>query len=220
MLFLLSLGYLVLCRWVYPPITITQLSSLVEGAGLKRDYVSGEKISPNLRLAVIASEDQLFPDHNGFDWGAVEKSLKGERQGRKGKRPVGAAASTLSQQTAKNVFLWQGGGWSRYVRKVLEAPYTGLIELIWAKRRILDVYLNVAEMGPGIYGAEAASRAYFHKPASQLSRKEAAMIAACLPSPSRFTVVPLSKRVAGRTPWILRQMANLEGDPEVHLLIQ
>src|SRR5690606_36363304 len=111
-LFLLSVAYLVLCRWIFPPITITQLSSLVSGDGLKRDYVSWDDISTNVKLAAIASEDQLFPVHGGFDWKAIEKSLEGTQQ--KKQKRKGAAASTISQQTAKNVFLWHGSGWSRY----------------------------------------------------------------------------------------------------------
>ncbi len=217
-LFLGSLVYLLLCKWVFPPVTLTQLGSLTAGDGLKRDYVSWEDISPNVKLAAIASEDQLFPDHEGFDWKAIEKSLD-QKQTRK-RRPRGAAASTISQQVAKNVFLWQGSGWTRYVRKVPEMFYTKAIEWVWGKERILEVYLNVIEMGRGIYGIEAASRQYFHKSAKNLSRQEAAMIIACLPNPKKFTVVPVSRRVKWRTPAILRQMSLIESDPEVRSLIR
>lgn len=218
-LFCASLVYTLLCKWIFPPVTITQLSSLFSGDGLKRDYVSWEEISPNVKLAAMASEDQLFPDHEGFDWKAIEKSMAGKTGKRKKSRPKGAGASTISQQTAKNVFLWQGSGWSRYVRKAPEAFYTKMIEWIWGKKRIMEVYLNVIEMGPGIYGIEAAARAYFHKHAADLSRNEAAMIIACLPNPGKFTVVPLSKRVKWRTPGILKQMSLIESDPDVRELI-
>ena len=218
-LFVASLLYLVLCRWVFPPITITQASALLSGHGLQRNYVAWEEISPNVRLAAIASEDQLFPTHNGFDWKAIEKSIEGDNGKGKKKRAKGAAASTISQQTAKNVFLWQGTGWGRYVRKAPEAFYTAVIELIWGKQRILEVYLNVIEMGPGIFGIEAASNAYFNKSAKDLTRKEAAMIIACLPNPKRFTVKPVSARVRWRTPGITRQMRLIEGDPAVKALI-
>lgn len=220
LLFLSSMVYLALCKWVMPPITITQLASLIKGDGLQRDYVSWDKISPNVKLAAIASEDQLFAEHGGFDWKAIEKSIDPPAQRKKKQRALGAAASTISQQTAKNVFLWQGSGWGRYVRKVPELFYTKMIELIWGKERIMEVYLNTIEMGKGIYGIEAAARAYFHKPASNLSKAEAAMIIACLPNPKKFTVVPRSKRVAWRYPKIMRQMNNLEGDKDVAELIK
>lgn len=198
--------------------TITQLSALFQGDGLRRDYIGWEEISPNVKLAAIASEDQLFPRHEGFDWEAIEKSMNGNSQ--KKHRPKGAAASTISQQTAKNVFLWQGSGWGRYIRKVPEAFFTKMIEWIWGKERILEVYLNVIEMGRGIYGIEAASQAYFNKPAKSLSRTEAAMIVAALPNPKRFTVKPVSKRVKWRSQGILRQMKLIESDPDVQQIIR
>ena len=200
-----------------PPITLTQLSNSVQ-YGLKRDYLKQADISPNARLAAIASEDQRFPDHSGFDIAAIEKSLK-PRKGKKKKLPLGAAASTISQQVAKNVFLWQGGGIWKYVRKVPEVYFTLLIELIWGKQRILEVYLNVIEMGPGIFGIEAASQAYFNKPAKNLTRQEAAMIIACLPNPKKFSVKPASVRVAWRYPQILREMHNIEEDEDVAKLV-
>lgn len=202
-----------------PPITITQLQSLISGEGLQRDYVTYDQIARNVKLAAIASEDQLFPDHEGFDWNAIEKSL--DNGGGKGKkRAAGAAASTISQQTAKNVFLWQGKGWTRYIRKVPEAFYTKMIEWIWGKRRIMEVYLNTIEMGRGVYGIEAAAQSYFHKSALNLSAAEAAKIIACLPNPKIFTVVPVSKRVAWRYPRILRQMDNLASDSDVVQIIR
>ena len=196
-----------------PPITITQISNSL-AHGLKRDYVSWEEISYNVKLAAIASEDQSFADHNGFDWDAMKKSLNPpkKKKNKKTKIPLGGGASTISQQTAKNVFLWQGGG---LIRKIPEFYFTQMIELIWNKKRILEVYLNVIEMGPGIFGIEAAAQNYFHKPAKDLSRTEAAMIIACLPNPKKFSVNPLSKRVAWRYPQILREMALIEDDEEI-----
>lgn len=214
-----SLLYVVVCRWIMPPVTITQIGSVVGGHGLKRDYVPMSEISPNLVLAAIASEDQLFPDHGGFDWKAMEKSLEG-KTGKRKKRVRGAAASTISQQVAKNVFLWQGNGAGRYIRKAPEAFYTKMIEWVWGKKRILEVYLNVIEMGPGIFGAEAAAQTYFHKSARNLTRTEAAMIIACLPNPKKFTVVPMSTRVRWRYPQILAQMDNLSGDPDIEALLR
>ena len=215
-MFLSSLIYVVICRWVMPPITLTQISNSFD-YGLKRDYVSKANISPNVRLAAMASEDQLFPDHYGFDLQAIEKSLT-QKKHKKKKLPLGAAASTISQQTAKNVFLWQGGGVWKYIRKVPEAYFTVLIELIWGKQRILEVYLNTIEMGPGIFGIEAASQTYFNRPAKDLTRQQAAMIIACLPNPKKFTVVPQSARVAWRYPQIMVQMRNIEDDEDVHAL--
>ncbi len=211
-LFIAQFIYIFLLKWVNPPITITQLVSVVKGDGLKRDYVSIENMSSNARLSAIASEDQLFPDHGGFDWKHIEKAI--EYNKRKPNRVRGA--STLSQQTAKNVFLWQGGGW---FRKGLEIYFTKMIEWVWGKKRILEVYLNIAEMGKGIYGIEAAGQQYFHKPASKLSRTEAAQIAACLPNPKKYSVKPLSRYVAIRSGWVTRQMNNLDDDPDIRLLI-
>jgi len=219
-LFVSSLVYLLICKWVMPPITITQLSAVLSGDGLKRDYVSWDDIAYNVKLAAIASEDQLFAEHGGFDWKAIEKSIDPGKQRKKRKRALGAAASTISQQVAKNVFLWQGSGWTRYVRKVPELFYTQLIEWVWGKQRIMEVYLNTIEMGRGIYGIEAAAQQYFHKPASALSKSEAAMIIACLPNPKKFTVVPVSRRVAWRYPKIMVQMGHLQGDEDVAELIR
>src|ERR1041385_1446006 len=168
----LSLIYLLLCKWAMPPITLTQLGSVISGYGLHRDYVSWNDISANAKLAAISGEDQLFAVHGGFDWNAISKSLDNDPS-KKG-RAAGAAASTISQQTAKNVFLFQGEGFVRYVRKPLEAVYTKLIEWTWGKQRILEVYLNTIEMGKGIFGVEEASMQYFHKHATDLSRNEAA----------------------------------------------
>ncbi len=208
--FIFSILYILFCKWINPPVTITQLSSLVSGHGLKRDYINMKDMSPNIKLAVMSAEDQLFPDHNGFDFKSIEKAIK---HNKKSKSLRGA--STISQQVAKNVFLWQHGG---YFRKALEVYFTFMIEKIWSKKRILEMYLNVAEMGEGIFGAEAAAQNYFKKSAKDLTRKEAAMIAACLPNPKGYTIKPLSKRVAVRYPWIIRQMANLEADADIKKL--
>lgn len=211
-LFFFQLFCILLFKWVNPPITMTQLASYVSGDGLKRDYVSWKSISYNAKLAVVSSEDQLFPDHSGFDWRSIKKAMAYNK--RKPNRIRGA--STISQQVAKNVFLWQGRGW---IRKGLEVYFTFMIELIWGKKRILEMYLNVIEMGRGIYGIEAASNNYFNKPAATLTRTEAATIAACLPNPKKFTVKPLSGYVAGRRNWVLQQMNNLEGDPDLQDII-
>lgn len=125
-------------------------------------------------------------------------------------------ASTISQQVAKNVFLWQGRSW---FRKGLETYFTFMIELIWGKKRILEVYLNVSEMGPGIFGIERASQVYFNRPASKLNRQQAAMIASCMPNPRKYTVKPLSRYVSVRYPWVMRQMNNLQGDPDIQKLL-
>jgi len=211
-LFFFHLFCILLFKWVNPPITITQLVSVISGDGLKRDYVSRDNISANAKLAVIASEDQLFPDHDGFDWRSIKKAMAYNK--RKPNRIHGA--STISQQVAKNVFLWQGRSW---IRKGLEAYFTFMIELVWDKKRILEVYLNVIEMGRGVYGIEAASQKYFNKSAKNLSRTEAAMIASCLPNPKKYTVKPLSGFVANKYPWVLQQMNNLESDPDVQSIV-
>jgi monofunctional glycosyltransferase len=210
--FVAQLLYIIILKWVDPPITGVQLLNWIEGNGLKRDYVNMEDISPNARLAVMASEDQLFPDHSGFDWKSIEKAY--EYNQRKPGRIRGG--STISQQVAKNVFLWSGRSW---FRKGLETYFTFMIEMIWGKRRILEVYLNVAEMGKGIFGIEAASRSYFKKPAKKLTSSEAAMIAACLPNPKKYTVKPLSSRVKSRYPKIQIQMRFLKPDPDIHKLL-
>ena len=202
-----------------PPITLTQINNSLN-YGLHRDYVNWEEISRNVKLAAIASEDQTFPDHGGFDWDAIEHSLQPKKKGKKTKIPLGGGASTITQQVAKNVFLWQGGGITRYIRKLPEIYFTKMIEWIWGKKRILEVYLNVIEMGPGIFGIEAAAQKYFGKSAKKLSRAEAAMIIACLPNPKKFTVKPMSSRVAWRYPQIVREMNNIEDDEDIIALIK
>ncbi len=179
----------------------------------KRSYVAYENISSNAKLAVIASEDQLFAEHNGFDFKSIQKALKyNEKHPTKVK-----GASTISQQVAKNVFLWQGRSW---FRKGLEVYFTMLIEVVYSKKRILDLYLNVAEMGDGIFGIECASKVYFNKTSKTITRNEAAMIAACLPNPKKYKVKPMSKWVAKRYPWIINQMNHLSGDSKIKTLIR
>ena len=216
-LFLSSMVYTLICKWLMPPITVTQVVDVCRGYGLKRDYVKWEDISRNVKVAAMASEDQRFAEHGGFDWKSIDKSVNGPK---KKKKARGAGASTISQQVAKNVFLWQGSGIGRYIRKVPEFYYTQMIEWTWGKKRIMEVYLNVIEMGPGIYGIEAASQAYFHHSAKTLSRAEAAMIIACLPNPKKFTVRPMSRRVQWRYPKIMVQMSNLEGDEDIEEVLK
>lgn len=211
-LFLAQLVYILALKWVNPPFTLTQLNSLFSGNGLSRDYVDSDEMSTHVKLAVIASEDQKFPDHNGFDWKSIEKAI--DHNEKKPNRVRGA--STISQQVAKNVFLWQGRS---YIRKGLEVYFTFMIELIWGKRRILEMYLNVAEMGTGIFGVQAAAKHNFGKDAKNLSRKESAMIAASLPNPKKYTIKPVSKMVNVRYPWVLRQMNNLYADSSVQAII-
>lgn len=212
-LFLGHFIYIILLKWIDPPITLTQLDSWVSGDGLKRDYVSYSHMSVQLRLAVLAAEDQKFATHGGFDWQSIDKAIKHNEK--KPKKIRGA--STISQQVAKNVFLWQGRSW---LRKGLEVYFTQMIEWIWGKKRILEMYLNVVEMGRGIYGAQAASKIYFGKNASQLTKKEAAMIASCLPNPKRYTVKPLSTYVRIKNGWVMRQMTYLEKQPEVMAVVR
>ena len=166
-------------------------------------WVDLEHISPNAALAVIASEDQQFPFHTGFDFKSIREAV---RENAHRKRPRGA--STISQQVAKNLFLWNGGG---YARKALEAWFTVLIEFLWPKERILEVYLNIAQFGRGIFGVEEASQAFFRKPAARLSRPEAATLAAVLPNPIRLRADRPSSYVIARRDWIVGQMRGLGG---------
>ena len=196
-----------------PLITTTQLGSVFQGNGLSRDYISYNEMGANIKLAVIASEDQQFPDHDGFDIKAIKLAMKYNKRHPNKTR----GASTISQQTAKNIFLWQGR--SR-LRKAIEVFFTFTIETGWTKRTILERYLNIAEMGKGVFGVQAAAKKYFNKDAKDLTRGEAAQIAACLPNPKVYTVKPLSRYVAGRYDDIMRQMNNLESDPDVQELIK
>ncbi|HCB2205921.1 TPA: monofunctional biosynthetic peptidoglycan transglycosylase [Citrobacter farmeri] len=169
------------------------------------DWVSMDEISPWMGLAVIAAEDQTFPDHWGFDVAAIEKALSHNERNENRIR----GASTLSQQTVKNLFLWEGRSW---LRKGLEAGLTVGVETVWSKKRILTVYLNIAEFGEGIFGVEAAAQRYFGKPASRLTQSEAALLAAVLPNPLRFKAAAPSGYVRSRQAWILRQMRQLGGE--------
>ena len=203
-LFAFSIVVVIFFKWVPVPITPLMLIRNIEQLQddkklvLKHDWVPIEAISKNLQLAVICSEDQNFLAHNGFDMEAIEKAVK---HNKKGKRIRGA--SSISQQTAKNVFLWPQRSW---FRKGLEVYFTFLIELFWSKERIMEVYLNSIEMGNGIYGVEAASQFWFKKPAIKLNRNEAAAIAAILPNPLRYRANPATNYIQGRKNWIVRQM--------------
>ncbi len=170
-------------------------------------WVPLEEIAPSLGAAVIAAEDQNFADHFGFDWQAIEKAVQHNEKSRR-KR----GASTVSQQTAKNLFLWSSRSWTR---KGLEAWFTLLIEAGWSKKRILEVYLNIVEFGDGVYGAEAAARTFFGKPAKRLTPSEAALLAAVLPNPRKFHANAPSDYIRGRQSWILNQMRQLGGDQVV-----
>ncbi len=203
-LFGFSIVIVIFFRWVPVPVTPLMLIRNIEQLQddkklvLKHDWVPIEAISKNLQLAVICSEDQNFLTHNGFDMEAIEKAVK---HNKKGKRIRGA--SSISQQTAKNVFLWPQRSW---FRKGLETYFTFLIELFWPKERIMEVYLNSIEMGNGVYGAESASQFWFKKPAIKLNRNEAAAIAAILPNPLRYRANPATNYIQGRKNWIVRQM--------------
>jgi monofunctional glycosyltransferase len=188
-------------RLVPPPGTPLMLIRLAEGHGLERHWVPLERISPHLVHAVIAAEDNLFCTHKGFDWRALELEWRAYRAG---ERPRGA--STITMQTAKNLFLWPGRS---FARKALEAWLTPQIELLWDKPRILEVYLNIAETGPGLYGAEAAARAYFAKGAADLSRREATLIAAILPSPLGWSASRPSQLVDRRARTIATRIDQL-----------
>ncbi|GAA0531055.1 monofunctional biosynthetic peptidoglycan transglycosylase [Chitinophaga japonensis] len=215
-LFIAQFVYIILLRWVNPPITLTMISSWFSLWGtdkhFRKTWVDAADISPYAKLAVIASEDQLFPDHDGFDFKSIEKALKHNQKSKKIR-----GASTISQQVAKNVFLWQGRGW---VRKGIEVYFTFMIEMIWGKKRILEVYLNVAQTGDGIFGVEAAAQAYYKRSAASLNREQAAMIAACLPNPVKYTVNPPARITAWRQRRILQQMRNIAADPDIAALVK
>ncbi len=200
--------YLLILTLFLPPITTTQISSLFEGHGLHRDYVDFSKITYNAGLAVIAAEDQLFADHFGLDYESIDKAMEYNKTHTKKKR----GASTISQQVAKNVFLWQGRSW---IRKGLEVYFTFMIELLWTKKHILEVYLNSIEMGKGIFGIEAAAQYYFNKSSDRLTREECAAIASILPNPKKYKVHSSSTYMSFRKQWILEQMEQLEPEPDL-----
>lgn len=202
-LFLLSILIVVIYGWIPVPFTPLMAYRAIEfpEEELQHDWVPISQISPNLQIAVIASEDQNFVNHNGFDIKAIEKAMENNK---KGKRIRGA--SSISQQTAKNVFLLPHRSW---LRKGLEVYFTFMIEVFWSKQRIMEVYLNSIEMGKSIYGAEAAAQAWFNKPAANLTAYEAAAIAAILPNPRQYRAHPPSNFITQRKNWIVRQMQNL-----------
>lgn len=203
-LILFSLFLVFLYKWVPVKITPLMIIRSVENyqngnnSNLNHNWKPLEDISKNLQLAVICSEDQNFLTHNGFDLKAIEKAIENNKRGKRIK-----GGSTISQQTAKNVFLWPERSW---LRKGLEVYFTFLIEHIWGKERIMEVYLNSIEMGNGVYGAEAASQYWFTKSAEKLSASEAAAIAAVLPNPRKYKARPTSNYIKGRVNWIVRQM--------------
>lgn len=208
-----SVAAVLVLRWIDPRISAfmaeTSLSAWIardHSYVFRHQWVDLTRISPNLALAVVASEDQKFPDHWGFDVEAIEKAYSLNQHSH---RVHGA--STISQQVAKNLFLWSGRS---YVRKAIEAYFTVLIEAAWPKRRILEVYLNIAEFGYGTYGAEAAAERYFHKSAARLTRSDAAVMAAVLPNPQHLLISAPSAYVERRRAWILDQMQAL-GGPEM-----
>jgi len=197
---LASVGFVVLLRFVNPPCTPLMLWRWAAGEGMRHEWRDLAGISPAVQQAVMASEDQQFADHFGFDWRQIERAIKENLRRR---HPRGA--STITMQTARNLFLWQGGG---FVRKGLEAYFALLIELLWTKARIMEMYLNIIEWGPGIFGAEAASRAYFSRPAAGLTHGQAALLAAVLPNPRRWSPASPSSYVSGRAAAIDREMQS------------
>lgn len=205
----LSVMLVLALRWLPPPSTAFVLARRIDGwtgvaanLPIRRDWVAQPDIAPELFLAVVAAEDQRFPDHHGFDLQAIEQALDDREKGKV------RGASTISQQVAKNLFLWSGRSW---VRKGLEVWFTGLIELCWPKRRILEMYVNVAEFGDGVYGVQAAAKQYFGRDAVQLNAAQAARLAAVLPNPKHYSVAKPGPYVLRRQQWIERQMRQLGG---------
>ncbi len=203
-----TVAAVVALRWIDPPFTTfmatDRISHLLDDSyEFRHEWREWGQISKHAAMAVVAAEDQKFPQHHGFDFKQIDKALADAERGRRVR-----GASTISQQVARNIFLWRGQSW---FRKGLEAGITVLIELCWSKQRILEVYLNVAEFGRGTYGVQAASRRYFHKDATRLNRSEAALLAAVLPAPTRFKVQAPSAYVKRRQAWIQRQMTALGG---------
>lgn len=206
----LTVAAVVAFRWIDPPFTAFMLESRIgalfssePGYEFRHEWRDWDQISKQAALAVIASEDQRFPDHNGFDFKQIDKALEARERGRRAR-----GASTISQQVAKNLFLWSGRSW---VRKGLEAGITVLIEALWSKQRILEVYLNIVEFGRGTYGVQAASQRFFHADARRITTSQAALLAAVLPAPKRFRVDAPSRYVRSRQTWIIRQMVALGG---------
>lgn len=204
----ITVSWVIIYRLVPPPVTFLMAQRLYEQfrddrpLKLKKSWRSLKEISPYLPSAVMAAEDQRFMDHSGFDWEAMQRAYRHNKNGRRVR-----GGSTITQQVAKNVFLWPGRS---YIRKGFEAYFAVLIELFWGKKRIMEVYLNVAEMGIGVYGAEAASWYYFNRPASELNRHQAALIAAILPNPTKYPVRNPGPYVRSRQGQILRYMRPVE----------
>ncbi len=196
---ILSVALVLPLRWLNPPTTAFMLRDRLQGAEVVYEWADWEALGAALPIAVVASEDQKFPQHRGFDLDSIQDAVAGG---------AGRGASTISQQVAKNLYLWPGRSW---LRKGLEAWLTVLIEATWPKRRILEVYLNVAEFGPGLYGAWAASRHYYDRPPDLISLEEAARLATVLPSPSRIDPRGESPYVRERSSWILAQIDGLGG---------
>lgn len=205
-LFLLSIVSTIFFRFVPVPVTPLMIQRYfeMEDGKIDKHWIPLDEMSHNMPLAVVTAEDQKFEEHFGFDLDAIEKAVKYNEK-HKGKKVKGA--STISQQTAKNVFLWPGRSW---VRKGLEVYFTFLIEILWSKERIMEVYLNVIEMGPGVYGAEAAAQYYFHKNAAKLTKSEAASIAAILPNPIRWSASKPTPYIVKKRNWILRHMGQMD----------
>ena len=206
--FVLSVALVLLFRWVPLPYSSVMLQRQLEAIvtdepWVEYEWVAYDQQSPQLALAVIASEDQRFVSHIGFDFEAIQDALEEARDGGRSR-----GASTITQQVAKNVFLWNGRSW---IRKGLEAYFTVLIELIWPKQRILEVYLNIAEMGPNVFGSGAASKKFFNKPPAKLTRSQAALLAASLPNPRRYRVDSPGPYMRSRQAWIQRQMRLFGG---------
>ena len=200
-LILANILFIVWGKFFNPPITFTQIGGLIEFGKLKRDYVSYDEMGSNVKKAVIAAEDQSFFTHNGFDYKAIQKAMEHNEKGKKLR-----GGSTISQQTAKNIFLWQGRSW---IRKGCEAVYTFIIELVWGKDVILERYLNSIEMGRGVFGVEAASKYYFNKSSKNLTKSEAAWIATILPNPKKYDPKNPSAYLSKKHRWIMRQMNNI-----------
>jgi len=206
---LFSLLVVSLFKWVNPPITSFMLQDKLEAlrkkekTALRREWADLKNISPSMQIAVIAAEDQNFSDHHGFDFEAIEKAIKHNERSRRIR-----GASTISQQVAKNFFLWSGRS---FMRKGLEAYFTMVIELLWSKKRILEVYLNTVELGKHTFGVEVASKLYFNTSAKRLTPEQAALLAAILPNPHHFSARNPSPYVISRKYWVLRQMQLLGG---------
>ncbi|TXK46404.1 monofunctional biosynthetic peptidoglycan transglycosylase [Pontibacter qinzhouensis] len=209
-LFLLSVAWVLLYRWVAPPVTLHMVQRRAEGGAAAKPepqiqyrFVTLEEMSPQLPLAVVASEDQRFLMHSGFDYEAIQAAFKRNQSGKNIR-----GGSTITQQVAKNVFLWHGRS---YLRKGVEAYFTFLMEALWGKKRIMEVYLNIAEMGDGVFGVEAACQKYFKRPAKDVTRQQAALLAAVLPNPIRYSAARPTGFVLQRRSRIARAMGRLGG---------